>query len=117
MGGILAAAGFHGFLGGQAEERAKATDATEDGLAQLVQIMGEYPDGTVFRPGGTRDFDGRKTVSVMDILNGTERPDVKAEADEDPIQINGWGYSAFDGAYLRSKRCRIAGTRQCLSID
>jgi hypothetical protein len=104
MGGILAAAGFHGFLGGQAEERAKATDATEDGLAQLVQIMGEYPDGTVFRPGGTRDFDGRKTVSVMDILNGTERPDVKAEADEDPIQINGWGYSAFDGAYKTSGR-------------
>jgi hypothetical protein len=104
MGGILTAAGFHGFLEGQAEERAKATDATEDGLAQLVRLMSDYLDGTVFRPGGTRDFEGRKTVSVMDILNGTERPDVKAQTDEDPIQINGWGYSAFDGAYKTSGR-------------
>jgi hypothetical protein len=104
MGGILASAGFYGFLGGQAAERAKATDATEDGLSQLVQIMGEYPDGTVFRPGGNGEFDGKRTVCVMDILNGIERHGKKAEADEDPIQINGWGYSPFDGAYKTAGR-------------
>lgn len=104
MGGILSAAGFRGFLGGQDEERAKATDATEDGLAQFVQVLGEYPDGTVFRPGGNGTVGGKPTVSVMDILNGTERHGVKGEADEDPIQINGWGYSAFDGAYKTAGR-------------
>lgn len=104
MGGILTEAGFHGFLGGQTEERAKATDTTDDGLAQLVRLMSEYPDGTVFRLGGTRDFGGQKTVNVMDLLNGTERHGVKGDADEDPLQINGWGYSDFDGAYKTSGR-------------
>lgn len=104
MGGILAAAGFHGFLGGQAEERAKATDATEDGMVQLVRLMGAYPDGTVFRPGGARDFEDRRTVSVMDLLNGVERHGELGKTDEDPIQISGWGYKDFDGRYTASGR-------------
>ncbi len=104
MGGILTAAGFHGFLDGQAEERAKATDATEDGLAQLVQIMAGYPDGTVFRPGGTGRYDGKPTVSVMAILNGDERAKMEPGDKPDPIQINGWGYKDFDGQYTNATR-------------
>ncbi len=107
MGGILKAADFQGFLGGQAEERAKAIDSADDGLVQLLYVMAEFPDGTLFRAGGTRPLgkgkDAVPTVSIQALLNGTDRAEIK-QGDEapDPIQINGWGYSTFDGAYKTS---------------
>lgn len=110
MGGILGAAGFNGFLEGQDEERAKAVDSTQDGLAQLVNVLGQYPSRTVFRPGGNRLFKGKPTISMMDVLNGSERPKVLEKGKpidwgvQDPIQINGWGYNAYDGGYTASSR-------------
>jgi hypothetical protein len=64
MGGILARAGFHGFLDGQKEERAKAADSTQDGLTQLLNVLADYPSGTVFRPGGNRLYNEKPTFSM-----------------------------------------------------
>ncbi|SEM91765.1 hypothetical protein SAMN04488103_102438 [Gemmobacter aquatilis] len=105
MGGILAAAGFHGFLDGQEVERKKAADDTADGLTQLLYAFAEYPTGTLFRPGGNRAFKGQKTVSIQALLNGEDRAKIEPGDDKpDPIQINGWGYSSFDGAYKTAGR-------------
>ena len=104
MGGILSAAGLTGFLEGQKEEQAKATDSTEDGLSQLVYALGEYPSGTVFRAGGSRPFDGKATVSIQEVLNGEARAELIDADNPDPIQINGWGYNAYDGSYTASGR-------------
>ena len=98
VGGVLAAAGFRGFLEGQKEERAKAVDSNEDGLAQLLFAFSAYPSCTLFRPGGNARFSGTVTHSIMDMLNGTERHDDLGET-LDPIQISGWGYSSHDGQY------------------
>lgn len=110
MGGILEAAGIHGFLEGQQEERRKAADDTDEGLLQLMKIMAQYPSDTLFRPGTAANFGDTGTVSIMDVLNGNERPEVIEGGKKydwgksDPIQINGWGYSAYDGAYTASGR-------------
>jgi hypothetical protein len=48
---------------------------------------------------------------MMDVLNGSVRPEVKDEKGKpidwdspDPIQINGWGYNTYHGAYTTSGR-------------
>ncbi|MEO9632432.1 MAG: hypothetical protein ABJG14_18525 [Sulfitobacter sp.] len=107
VGGVLRDAGMGGFLEGQKDEREKATDAAQDGIQQLMDIMSAYDDGTLFRPGGTAQFAGERTISIMDVLNGVER--FGADADQgDPIQMNGWGYNSGDGTYNRAAPIRSA---------
>lgn len=43
----------------------------------------------------------------MDILNGDERAKIEPGDDKpDPIQINSWGYSDFDGCYKTGGKVR-----------
>lgn len=103
MGGILAAAGVDGFLQGQDVEQAKARDVSQDAVKQLIDVFADYPDGTVFRAGGVAKFEKKPTISVMDILNGDDRPKIEPGDDaSDPIQISHWGYNSFDGKYKTS---------------
>ena len=107
MGGILTAAGFHGFLEGQDAERAKAADSTEDGLSQLLYVFSEFDDGALFRPGGTRTMGAEKTFSIQALLNGEDRgSNEPGDEKPDPIQINGWGYNSFDGRYNSSVKIK-----------
>ncbi|MFD2741317.1 hypothetical protein ACFSUD_17210 [Sulfitobacter aestuarii] len=100
MGGVLGAAGLYKFLEGQDDERAKAADAAQDGVQELIEMMADYPDGTLFRPGGAAKFVGERTVNIMDILNGDERARIEVGDEKpDPIQIHGWGYNNHDGSY------------------
>lgn len=106
-GGVLEAAGFAGFLEGQEDSKALAADAAQDNINQLMDVLSDYPDRTLFRPGGTAKFNGEKTVNLVDILNGEERAKVEPGDDKpDPIQIKSWGYSDYDGCYKTGGRVR-----------
>jgi len=107
MGGILKAAGVEGFLLGQKAEQEKARDASQDVMRQFIDVLADYPSGTVFRPGSAAPFGDCKTVSLMDVLNGTERASnegagKKGDAKAEPILINGWGYDRVSGLYETS---------------
>jgi hypothetical protein len=106
-GGVLDAAGFAGFLEGQEDAKAMAADAAQDSIDQLMDVLSDYPDDTLFRPGGKAKFNDEVTVNLVDILNGAERAFTEPGNDQlDPIQINGWGYSDFDGCYKTAGRIR-----------
>lgn len=106
-GGILEAAGFAGFLEGQEDAKALAADAAQDSIDQLMDVLSDYPDGTLFRPGGAAKFNSEPTVNLVDILNGEERAKIEPGDDKpDPIQINSWGYSPYDGCYKTGGRVR-----------
>lgn len=106
-GGVLEAAGFAGFLEGQEDAKALAADAAQNNVTHLMDVLSDYVDGTLFRPGGTAKFGGDATVSIMEILNGAERAEVEPGDDKpDPIQINSWGYSPYDGCYNTSGRIK-----------
>lgn len=106
-GGVLEAAGFAGFLEGQEDAKALAADAAQNNVTHLMDVLSDYADGTLFRPGGTAKFGGEVTVSLMDILNGAERAKIEPGDDKpDPIQINSWGYSPYDGCYNTSGRIK-----------
>jgi hypothetical protein len=38
-----------------------------------MDVLSDYPDGTLFRPSGSAKFNDEKTVSLVDILNGEDR--------------------------------------------
>ena len=106
-GGVLEAAGFAGFLEGQEDAKALAADAAQDSIDLLMDVLSDYPDGTLFRPGGSARFNGESTVNLVDILNGEERAKIEPGDDKpDPIQIKSWGYSDFDGCYKTGGRVR-----------
>lgn len=106
-GGVLEAAGFAGFLEGQEDAKALAADAAQNNVTHLMDVLSDYADGTLFRPGGTAKFGGEVTVSLMDILNGAERAKIEPGDDKpDPIQMNSWGYSTYDGCYNTSGRIK-----------
>jgi len=106
-GGVLEAAGFAGFLEGQEDAKALAADAAQDNINQLMDVLSDYPDGTLFRPGGAARFNRELTVNLVDILNGEERAKIELGDDKpDPIQIKSWGYSDFDGCYKTGGRVR-----------
>ena len=111
MGGILDNAGIEGFLCGQDAERAKAATDTEDTLQQFLDVLGDYPHAdTLFRAGVASKYGTEDTVSLQAILNGKSRCvggkpvdyGEYAVSTPDPIQINGYGYSDFDGKYKTS---------------
>lgn len=106
-GGVLEAAGFAGFLEGQEDAKALAADAAQNNITNLMDVMADFPNDTLFRPGGTAKFGGEATVSILDILNGDERAKIEPGDDKpDPIQINSWGYSPYDGCYNTSGRIK-----------
>jgi hypothetical protein len=72
-GGVLEAAGFAGLLEGQEDAKALAADAAQDSIDLLMDVLSDYPDGTLFRPSGSAKFNDEKTVSLVDILNGEDR--------------------------------------------
>lgn len=99
-GGVLEAAGFAGFLEGQEDAKALAVDAAQNNVTNLMDVLADFPNDTLLRPGGTAKFGGKGTVSILDILNGAERAKIEPGDDKpDPIQINSWGYSPYDGCY------------------
>lgn len=106
-GGVLEAAGFAGFLQGQDDAKALAADAAQNNVTHLMDVMADFPNNTLFRPGGTANFGGEVTASIMSILNGEERAKIEPGDDKpDPIQINSWGYSPYDGCYNTSGRIK-----------
>lgn len=98
IGGILNAAKIDGFLLGQDEEQEKARDSSQDAMQQFIDVLADFPPGTLFRPGGNTPFEKMEVVSLQAVLNGELRAgDDRARVE--PIQIPQWGYDRVSGQY------------------
>lgn len=101
MGGILRDAGVRGFLDNRDRLRSYAATAQDSGVQSLVDVLAaNYPDGQLFRAGGTGAIRGRNGQSVESIK------DVLEECGEDggALAIDGWGWSSGDDGKIRYGR-------------
>lgn len=103
IGGILDAAGIDGFLLGQDEEQEKARDSSQDAMQQFIDVLADFPPGTIFRPGGNTPFEKLDVVSLQAVLNGEARAG-DDHARVEPILIPNWGYDRVSGQYESAGR-------------
>ncbi|ARE39220.1 DNA polymerase I [Rhodovulum sp. P5] len=100
MGGILRDAGVRGFLDNRDRLRSYAATAQDSGAQTLMDVLAaNYPNGQLFRAGGTAAVRGREgTVeSIKDVLE-------ESGEDGGALAIDGWGWSSGDDGKIRYGR-------------
>ena len=100
MGGILRDAGVRGFLDNRDRLRSYAATAQDSGAQTLMDVLAtNYPDGQLFRAGGTSAVRGCEgTVeSIKAVLE-------ECGEDGGALAIDGWGWSSGDDGKIRYGR-------------
>ncbi len=100
MGGILRDAGVRGFLDNRDRLRSYAATAQDSGVQSLVDVLAaNYPDGQLFRAGGTSPVRGHEGAveSIKAVLE-------ECGEDGGALAIDGWGWSSGDDGKIRYGR-------------
>jgi CRISPR/Cas system CSM-associated protein Csm2 small subunit len=100
MGGILDAAGIHGFLDNEKAMKERA-DVSDDPVKMLVERLAEFEDGQLYVTGSVAARHPAGTVSIKATLEGFHEDE---DQDAQSLRLPGWGYDKHDGTYSNPQK-------------